>query len=270
MPRALVADLQQPDTAAALARYYDLDLEDDPADVDMYLAFAEAADGPILELMAGSGRVAVPLAEAGHQVTAVDRDAAMLARAAALWQRSAGRAAAGGTLETIEADVTTLALESRFDLVIVALNSLLLLDGRDAQRKLLDVVARHLQPDGRAVIDVWLPTPDDLRIYDGRLILDWVRTDKESGEHVAKSTAARYSSGARTARITTLFDAWRDGSAPRRTLRDDTITFTNADELNAFAADAGLDVETIGGDYEMGQFDADSDRVVMVCRAATR
>ena len=49
----------------ALARYYDLDLGgDDPGDLDMYLAFADATDGTVLELMAGSGRIAVPLAVA--------------------------------------------------------------------------------------------------------------------------------------------------------------------------------------------------------------
>ena len=58
------------DSAAdALARFYDLDLEDDPGDLDMYLAFAAASGGSILELMAGSGRIAVPLAAAGHKVT---------------------------------------------------------------------------------------------------------------------------------------------------------------------------------------------------------
>ncbi len=42
----------------------------------------------MLELMAGTGRLAIPLAMAGHQVTAVDLDAAMLARAKAAWARS--------------------------------------------------------------------------------------------------------------------------------------------------------------------------------------
>ena len=40
-------------TAAALARLYDLDLQDDPGDLDLYLALADRADGPILELAAG-------------------------------------------------------------------------------------------------------------------------------------------------------------------------------------------------------------------------
>ena len=58
----------------------------------MYLALAEAADGPVLELMAGTGRMAVPLAAAGHASTAVDRDAAMLRRAAALLAARQGAA----------------------------------------------------------------------------------------------------------------------------------------------------------------------------------
>ena len=75
--------LDRPDaaTAAALARLYDLDLLDDPGDLDLYLAMADRADGPILELAAGTGRLAVPLAVAGHPVTAVDLDPAMLERA---------------------------------------------------------------------------------------------------------------------------------------------------------------------------------------------
>ncbi len=57
-----------------LARYYDLDLQDDPGDLDLYLAMAERTGGPVLELAAGSGRLAVPLARAGYAVTAVDND----------------------------------------------------------------------------------------------------------------------------------------------------------------------------------------------------
>jgi SAM-dependent methyltransferase len=253
----------------ALARYYDLDLEDDPGDREMYLAFADANDGPILELMAGSGRVAVPLAQAGHHVTAVDRDAAMLARAASRWQR-VRPLARGGELELVEADVTTLKLAERFGLVIVALNGIVLLDDRDGQHDLFQAIARHLAPAGTAVIDVWLPSPEDLVLYDGRLILDWVKDDPETNRHVAKQTAARYQSATRTATVTSIFDEWLDGETPTRTVRADTISFTSADELQAFARAAGLEIDTLAGDYEMGHFGGDSERVVMVCRAANR
>ena len=60
--------------ADAFARLYDVDLVEDPGDLDLYLALATRADGPVLELAAGTGRLAVPLARAGHEVTAVDID----------------------------------------------------------------------------------------------------------------------------------------------------------------------------------------------------
>jgi SAM-dependent methyltransferase len=157
----------------------------------------------------------------------------------------------------------------RFDLVVVALNSVLLLDSRVAQRELFATIARHLAPGGRAVVDVWLPAPDDLALYDGRLVLDWLKLDDETGETVAKQTSARYDSASRVAYITSLFDAWREGETPRRTSREDRITFVSVDELSVYATDAGLQVDTIAGDYEMGHFAPVSERVVMVCRSST-
>jgi len=61
-----------PDRAARLAAFYDLDLRDDPGDLDLYLALADREGGPVLELGVGTGRLAVPLAAAGHAVTGVD------------------------------------------------------------------------------------------------------------------------------------------------------------------------------------------------------
>jgi hypothetical protein len=50
--------------ADALARLYDVDLVEDPGDLDLYLALAARVEGPVLELAAGTGRLAVPLAAA--------------------------------------------------------------------------------------------------------------------------------------------------------------------------------------------------------------
>ncbi len=95
--------LDRPDaaSAAALARLYDLDLVDDPGDLDLFLALADRAEGPILELAVGTGRLAIPLAEAGHLVTGVDLDPAMLERARDRVRGNAGE----DRLTLIEADI---------------------------------------------------------------------------------------------------------------------------------------------------------------------
>lgn len=59
------------------ARLYDDDYGDFTADLDLYLPFAQRSGGPILEAMCGTGRVLVPLAQAGHTVVGLDISAAM-------------------------------------------------------------------------------------------------------------------------------------------------------------------------------------------------
>ena len=145
--------------AEALARLYDLDLHDDPGDLDLWLALAARTGGPILELMAGSGRLAVPLAEAGHEVTAVDLDPAMLARARARIGGEAG--ATARRVRLVTADVArppACRPPATFRLAFIALNSIfLLLPTRAAQAGRWATLAAHLAPGGLAVVDAWLP-----------------------------------------------------------------------------------------------------------------
>ena len=248
-----------------LARYYDLDLLDDPGDLTLYEALAQRCDGPILELGSGSGRLAVALAVQGHSVTAVDIDPAMMARAGAAWQQRGSERA--GSLQLVEADMLQLHLPDRFDLVILALNTLLLLGDRARQQAALKTMARHLTPQGRAVVDVWLPGASDLALYDGRLLMEWLRDDPETGERVAKSASALHDAATATVTLTQLFDAWPPaGGALRRVSRVDALHLLGADELAAMAASAGLAVERLAGDHQMGDFGPGAERTVLVAR----
>jgi len=251
--------------ATDLARYYDLDLEGHSDDVEFYLSLAADGGRSILELAAGSGRIAIPLAQSGNQVVAVDNDPAMLERARTRWAATSGPV--GGSLELVEQDLTALALGRRFDMVILGFNTLPMLTGRDAQRTALTVAAAHLKPvHGRALIDVWLPSPDELAAYDGTLELAWQRTDGQTGDEVAKLWAADYDASTRVATVTSFFDSWPSGGGPlRRMVRRDEVHLVDAIELRAMAESAGLAVESMGGDYSMSKFGPDSDRVVLVC-----
>jgi SAM-dependent methyltransferase len=221
----------------------------------------------VLELASGSGRIAVALAAAGHDVTGVDRDSHMLERARAAWARRRDQpdAVAGGALHLVEADILDLGIDRRFGLVILALNSLLLLGEDAAKSGALRAMARHLSGDGRAVLDVWLPTSEDLALYDGKPMLDWVRDDPETGERVSKSWSATYDEGADRATVTTTFET----SAGGRTLRRDDVWFIGAPRLIELARGAGLEPETVAGDYDLSPSTPRSERVVLICRRGT-
>ncbi len=251
--------------AADLARYYDLDLRDDPGDLDLYRTLLTRLDGPVLELAAGSGRLAVPLALAGHEVVAIDNDPAMLARATAAWAARRGRRPVD-RLRVVEADLTTVRLDERFSLVFIGLNSLFLLPGA-AQEAAFRTIAAHLRPDGLAVIDVLLPDAADLSMYDGRLLVEWVRDDPETGERVVKLASARHDAATATVDLTQLFDASpHEGGPVRRAMRTDRLHLVSARELTLLAEAAGLTVEESVGDYRMTPIGPGAERAVLLAR----
>jgi SAM-dependent methyltransferase len=252
------------DEAADLARLYDLDLVEDPGDLDLYLALAARTNGPILELGVGTGRLAVPLAAAGYPVVGVDRDPAMLARAHVAAQAAGDEAF--GRLELVEADIVGLRLPSAgsFGLAFVALNSLLMLPTRRAQRDALATIAAHLAPGGLAVADVWLPDADDLARFDGRLILEYGRRDPASGASVTKIGSAQHDAATQSVTLTTIYEESLPGTATRRWLRRDILRLVSADELRGMAEDAGLDIELLGGGYDLEPIGPGSERAVLV------
>ncbi len=252
--------------ARALARLYDVDLLDDPGDVDLYLALALRTGGPILELGGGTGRLAVPLAEAGHDVTLVDLDPAMLERAAT--RRDEMPATTAGEIELIEGNLLDLQLPAAgsFGLAFIALNTLFLLATRERQRAAVRVLADHLASGGLAVVDVWLPETEDLARFDGRLVLEYDRVDPETGLTVTKLAAARHDATTGVVDLTTIFEEGRPGEPTSRWIRRDALRLVGADELRAMAEDAGLEVETIGGSYDLDPLRPGSDRAVLVAR----
>ena len=249
----------------ALARLYDVDLIEDPGDLDLYLALAARTGGPVLELACGSGRLAVPLAATGVQVTGVDLDPAMLARAhAAAAERGGTRARRG--LRLVEADIVDLELPDAgsYQLAFIALNSLFLMGTRDRQRSALASLARHLAPGGLAVVDVWQPEPDDLARFDGRVMLEYARPDPESGLIVVKTSSAQYDATSQVVELTTRYEEGRTGEVAVRWIREDRLRLVSADELVGLAGDVGLETETLAGDYGLAPIDAASERAILL------
>lgn len=111
------------------------------ADLALWDELAAREAGPILDVGAGTGRVALRLASAGHSVTALDRDPDLLA---ALAERARGAA-----VETIAADAADFDLgRHTFGLIIVPMQTIQLLPGSEARAGFLASARRHLAPGG--------------------------------------------------------------------------------------------------------------------------
>jgi SAM-dependent methyltransferase len=169
--------------------WHDLECGSYRADLPLWRELAAAADGPILDVGAGTGRVALELARAGHRVTALDRDGLLLA---ALRERAGGIA-----LEVVEADARSFALpRTDYALCIVPMQTIQLLGGTHGRMEFLRRARAHLRPGGLlacAILgeldpfdcsDGTIGPPAERASVDGLLYLSRAIRVAETSEHV--------------------------------------------------------------------------------------
>lgn len=98
----------------------------------------------VLELGCGAGRLSVPLAEAGYQVTGLDNNTGALARAQAI---------GAARLDLVNADFCTYQLPDRFDLIVCVFNAINYAATAERQRLLLSTARTHLREGGQLLIE---------------------------------------------------------------------------------------------------------------------
>ncbi len=138
---------------SAEVAWHDAECGSYAADLQLWDRLAREAAGPVLELGAGTGRVALHLAGRGHEVTAVDEDEEFLE---ALATRADSRSLA---VTTIVADIGDLSPTRPFALVIAPMQVLQLLD-RDRRVAALECAAATLAPDGRLAVAIVEEAPE--------------------------------------------------------------------------------------------------------------
>jgi SAM-dependent methyltransferase len=206
-------------------------------DVAFYVGLARAADGPVVELAVGTGRVAVPVARAtGRPVIGVDSSPAMLGQA------RVRAAEAGVTLDLHEGDMRDLALAEPAALVYCPFRSLLHLPTWADRRRTFERVAAALRPGGRFA---WNALAFDHRIA---AAVEGQRREEPVGHTV------RYSVGDN--RIDIVRD---DGAASR-------LWWATKNEWLGLIDVAGLEVESLHGGFAGEPFTDDSTEYVFVTR----
>jgi SAM-dependent methyltransferase len=207
------------------------------ADVAFYVELASEADGPLVELAVGNGRVAIPVARAtGRRVIGIDTSPAMLAQAR---ERAA---AAHVELELHLADMRDLRLDVPAGLVSCPFRALLHLPTWADRRRVFERVAGSLRPGGRFA---WNAFAFDHRIA---AQLDGVHEDEPVPHTV------RYAVG--TNRIDIDLDSGSRSS----------LWWATRNEWLGLVDVAGLELEALYGGFAGEPFDDDSREYVFVTR----
>ncbi len=134
--------------------WHDLECGGYTEDLRLWRTLAAREDGPILDVGAGTGRVALDLARAGHAVTALDIDGELLAEL---------RARADGLdVTTVVADARNFAIDQRFGLCLVPMQTIQLLAGVEGRAAFLRCARGHLRPAGVVAVAI----ADELELFD--------------------------------------------------------------------------------------------------------
>jgi len=215
-------------------------------DVPFYVELAWEADGPVVELAVGTGRVAIPVArETGKRVLGFDSSPAMLAIAR---ERAAQ---AGVDLEVHEQDMRDFELEEPAGLVYCPFRALLHMPNWADRRRVFERVAAALRPGGRFAWNAFVFDPEIAASFAGKLrrrpggrIWEW--TEYDPTENRIEVTAYVGQPG-----------------VDERTLK---LWWVNRSEWEGLIDVSGLEVEALYGWFDRRPFDEDSREFVWVAR----
>jgi SAM-dependent methyltransferase len=214
-------------------------------DIPFYVLACEGAEGPIIELGAGSGRIAVELARHGHRVIALDAAPAMLAQA----ERRARRYDVEDLVEIVHGDLREPPPLPPSDRVIAPFRTFMHLAGDDERRRALRAAASLLADGGQFIFDVFEPSAADIRATHDR----WIARSEGISELPLWDTEER--------RLE--LDVRLPGKVVSMTLE-----WRNAAEWRALCADAGLTVIAAYAGFEGASLRDETGDQVYVCGRA--
>ncbi|TMK77907.1 MAG: class I SAM-dependent methyltransferase [Actinobacteria bacterium] len=213
------------------AEIYDEWSEHMTEDIEFYVQLAREAEGPIVELAVGNGRVAIPLVrETGRKVIGIDLSPAMLAQA-----RERARAE-GVDLELRQGDMRELELDEPADLIYSPFRSLLHLPTWRDRRRVFERVAGSLRAGGRFAWNAF--------VFDPQIA---ARLSGEVRQHTDDSRIwERVEYAPTDSRID--ITAWVD--KPGEGERKLSLWWINRSEWEGLIEVAGLEVEALYGDFD--------------------
>ena len=241
-----------------LADLYDLEYVHDH-DVPFWLALAGRENGPVVEWGAGTGRIAVPLAAAGHDVTAVEVSEMMV---------EGGKEKNGG-VRWVVGDMRTAKLGRRYGLAVCGFNSFLCLLTPDDALAFLRNARGHLGPGGLLGLEVSAFSSEELAEEPGGPSLRHdLSRDLPDGGRLERFSFSRYDAATRLMEMRLFYELYDvSGSHKSSRAHDLAIRITDRDELIPMLRLAGFEVEAVYGGFDAGPFIPESDHLIVLARA---
>lgn len=234
-------------------------------DVDWYRSRAVEAAGPVLELGAGTGRITIPIAEAGVEIHALDAHAGMLQRLRTKL----------GTLDTdvrdrvtvVEANMADFQLDCRFGLVMIPYRAFLHNHTEEDQLGCLRSIRNHLRARGKLAFNVFHPSLKFMAEHAGSLAGVWRWTemhDLPDGRRLVRSEANQYDTVRQVVHSQHRYEIFDGGGELERTfLHKLELAYLYPGDIRRLLELAGFVAVNICGGFGGQPFDKDGDELVV-------
>ena len=238
-----------------LADLYDLEYVHDH-DVPFWFSLVQREGNPVVEWGAGTGRTAIPFAESGFDVTAVEVSEKMVERgkrkdASVKWMRG---------------DMRSVKLDRKYRLAICAFNSFLCLTSLEDALAFLGNAQEHLEPGGLLGIEVSAFTPEELAEEPGGPKRQHDFTRDVRGGKLERFSLSRYDAASQLLEMRLFYELYDKDTSQSRREHDLKIRVTNRDELLLMLRLAGFEAEAVYGGFEGELFTADSNHLIVLAR----
>ena len=240
-------------------------------DAGFWRTIAAGADGPILELGCGTGRVLIPLARAGADITGLDLSARMLARCRVKLRSEPPQVRERVGL--VEADMASFDLGRRFAAITCPFGGFQQLRTVEQQLACLDRCREHLLPRGTLVLD--LPNPDPApAAYAGEQAADGEATaetvDWTDGRRIRWwVTVTGYERAEQRNECELTFEVIAPGGATQRLTETISLRYVFRYELEHLLVRAGFRVVALYGDYDRSPFGDAAPAMIAVAQPAS-
>ncbi len=240
----------------SLADFYDIEYAHD-YDLPFWLSLADREARPLIEWGAGTGRLAIPLSAAGHDVTAVELSRQMADRG-----REKSR-----SIEWITGNMRDVHPGRRYGLAICAFNSFLCLESLDDALAFLRNAREHLVPGGLLGIEVSAFSPEELAEGPGGPHLRHDLTRELPDGRLDRFSISTYDATTQLMNMRLFYETYDlSGTLQNRRAHNLSIRITTRDELLLMLKLAGFVLEAIYGGFEGEPFSSASDHLLALAR----
>ena len=237
-------------------RHYDLAYSDYTEDIDFWVEQAKHYGGPVLEIACGTGRITMPLAKEGFDVTGIDLAESMLEQAERNSQEQ------DLDIEWVKADMRDFSLGKRFPLIICPGQSISRLLTIEDIEKCLAAVREHLAPGGRFIMELYNPSLEILSREKGERT-PFLEYDHPDGEgKVRVDFSSLYEKATQLQHLTLHYSMPGVDKQPTERVR---IRMYFPQELEALLKYNGFEVWEKYGDFDGKPFESGDNYQVVVC-----